>query len=188
MVKLSESEKPKGPEIVMRNLVFMLDLDRVLFNTERFYATNFTEFSGYPEDDRALIALKGLGRLAIFSEILEKKPRAFQLDKIRELGFIGYFEDEDIHIYNNKLSKLGEILKKYGGLIFLIDDNPEIIEEAKRLAELDKHKNYELVTVWIKRGRYAKEAKKGREWIFPPDETISSLRELVGRINERLSI
>lgn len=180
--------RPAGPETIMGNLTFLLDVDRVLLNTEIYYATNLTEFSGYPEDKEALIALRRLGRLAIFSEILEKDPRTFQLRKIQELGFIEYFRAEDTHIYNNKLSKLGEILRQYGGLIFLIDDNPDIIEEAKRLAALDENKNYELVTVWVKRGRYAEEAeKKGRTWVFPPDEAVKSLGELVTKVRERLS-
>ncbi|MEK7060923.1 MAG: hypothetical protein AAB931_00195 [Patescibacteria group bacterium] len=188
MSKLIEGDmKPAGPEIVMRKPIFIFDIDRVLFDTERFYATNFTEYMGYPGDAESLNALRRLGRLVIFSEILEKDPRDFQLKKLRRLGFIEHFEDEDIHIHNKKMSKLAEILRRYGGLIFLIDDNPEIIEEAKRLAELDKGKNYELVVVWMKRGNYAKKAEEeGRAWTFSPDETVSSLEKLVAKVNERL--
>lgn len=159
-------------------VLFVLDIDRVLFDTERFYASRLTEYFGYPEDSGVLDDLILLGTLCAFSEITPKGPHTLQVTKLRNLGIDHYFAQENLHIQKNKKAKIGEILKKYkGGLIILVDDRVEILEEAARIKNEEKI-GVDLFTVWIQRGIHAKVALETNR-TFSPNATVLSLRELV---------
>lgn len=97
----------------------------------------------------------------------------FQFKKIEHI--VNFFNKDHIHIIKYKHLNILNIIQKYKNLkIYLIDDMLDILYKAKKI---DK----DMTTVWIKRGRFAKNAKpiKG----FKPDYEIKNLRNLPSIIN-----
>ena len=97
----------------------------------------------------------------------------FQLKKIEQVE--NFFNKDHIHIIKYKHLNVQKIIKKYKNFkIYLIDDMLDILYNAKKI---DK----DMITIWIKRGRFAKNAKpiKG----FKPDFEIGDLKEIVSIIH-----
>ncbi len=93
----------------------------------------------------------------------------FQLKKIEQIE--NFFNKDHVHIIKYKHLNILKIIQKYKNFkIYLIDDILDILYNAKKI---DKN----MTTVWIKRGRFAENAKliKG----FKPDFEIRNLKEII---------
>lgn len=153
---------PSGKEGLSQKPVYIiLDIDRVIFDTERFKKSGRTEFSQYSEEGNILSSLSRLGTLCVFSEVVPNETAALQRRKLSELGIAHFFDESNIHISADKMKRLPEILEKYkGGLVILVDDRVEILEEAKKIAQ---EKGYpDLFTVWVQRGAHAEDVMSRR--------------------------
>lgn len=165
------SNKDKGETLTQRPVIFVLDIDRVLFDTERLYQTQLQEFASYTEDEGALDKLKALGKLCVFSEVTIRGTFKFQIEKLDKLGIRGFFEQGDVYIRENKISQISEIFQKYkGGIIFLVDDRVEVLEEAKKI-------DPDVIAVWMQRGSHAIKAM-AKSRAFKPDASVFNLNGL----------
>lgn len=144
-----------------RPVYIILDIDRVIFDTERFYASGKKDFSPYLEDSGALLSLFRLGTLCAFSEVTKNGTVDLQRKKLSKLEIEHFFDESNIHISTDKIKQLPEILEKYkDGLIILVDDRVEVLEEAKKIAQ---EKSYQdLFTVWVQRGSHAEKTTSRR--------------------------
>ncbi len=98
----------------------------------------------------------------------------FQLKKIQEVS--NFFHKEHVNIIKQKHLNISEIIKKYKSFrIYLVDDVFDILYNAKKI---DK----KLISIWIKRGRFAKSAKPIGE--FKPDFEIRNLKEIISIIHK----
>ncbi|MBI2430686.1 MAG: hypothetical protein HYV39_01575 [Candidatus Levybacteria bacterium] len=150
----------------MKQKVILFDIDYTLFDTEKFKGTNLQTFSLYEEAVDVLAKLKENAYLGIFSE----GNHNLQKTKLLKTKIHNSFAKRYIHIVANKEEKVEEILKKYKKyLVFLVDDKLTVLYQAKQLFP-------SLVTIWVKRGRYA--LKQSPIEGFTPDAIIGSLREL----------
>ena len=169
--KDKDKDKDKGEILMGRPVYFVLDIDRVLIDTERVYRTNRTEIAPYPEDEGALDKLKSLGTLCVFSEVTVNGSREFQELKLERIGINKYVLEDDVHISNDKIAQLSEIFKRYkGGLVFLVDDRIDVLEAAKRIDD-------QVITVWVQRGMHAEVAME-KPQAFKPDVTVFNLNGL----------
>lgn len=161
---------------------FILDLDRVLFDTERLYESRQRQdpeeaFFSYAEDEGALEELERLGTVCIFSEITKNGSLDLQMEKLKRLGLDARIARERTHIGENKISQLRELLSKYRGLMFLVDDRIDVLEEAKKIEQEEKLGS-EVITVWIQRGMHAKRAiEEGAN--FSPNFKFPNLKDFV---------
>lgn len=158
------------------NVLFILDLDRVLFDTERLCKTNHNEFAAYPEDKGALEKLKTFGKICVFSEITIHGSRDLQELKIKKLEIDKHVNNLDIHISEKKIEKLPEILKKYNhSLIFFVDDRIENLEAGG-------HLDPRITTVWVKRGIHAQRAME-KPQAYEPDLMVLNLSEFASVVS-----
>jgi|SRR3989338_2433667 len=109
-------------------------------------------------------------KLVIFSEGHE----LFQRQKIEKLG-LDKLADEVI-ITRSKKELFGEVARKFLPPFVVIDDNPEIIIEAKKRLS-------EVKTVWVKIGQHAKEGQNLDADLETDklDEVIFYLKKIIGR-------
>lgn len=84
--------------------------------------------------------------LVIFSD----GDELFQRTKVDKLELSE--KAKEVVISKSKVQLLPDMFRNYKGKIVVIDDKPQIIREAKKLLA-------EVVSIWIKYGRYAKEEK-----------------------------
>lgn len=157
-------------------IAILLDIDRVLFDTENFTKSGYKEYKIYPEDRGAVEKLKKMGKIAVFSQIALGNTIQFQINKLLETGLDRHFNKNDINIHEDKISELKNTFKKYSGLVILVDDLLEVLEEAKKISYKLAQEDFQLLTVWVKRGKHA--LKPGKNSIFPPDLTVFNLNEL----------
>lgn len=146
---------------VKRQVVFIVDIDRIIFDTELFYQSNRTKFSGYPNENGVLLKLSSIGKLCVFSDVSPNGPEDLQRKKLEELGVRPMLDPDNIHILENKVQIIPQLLDKHAGsLVVFIDDRVEVLEAAKNA---QAGKNAEVFTVWVKRGPHAKKAHEERE-------------------------
>ena len=87
-----------------------------------------------------------------------------------------YFKRSNIHIFEDKNANLKEVLFKYkNSKVFLVDDKLLILYEAKLSMP-------SIVTIWIKRGPFAKNQKPVKN--FSPDVTANNLFNLSAVIED----
>lgn len=150
--------------------VILLDIDDTLFDTANFKQSGLSEYKVYEEVEKTLSDLSIIATLAIFS----KGEDQFQKTKLEKTGLLKFFDDKNVYIFDDKnINLLGVIGKYKDSKIFLVDDILEVLHSAKKNAE-------QVVTIWVKRGRYAHSQKEIPG--FTPDATITSLNEVVGLI------
>lgn len=115
-----------------------------------------------------LKALSKLGEVGIFSQGEEKLQRA-------KLSAIARFlQQKRIHITRDKKSYMRNLFQGFKGYkVFFIDNMLTMLHEAKKLRS-------DIVTIWIKRGRYAKRQQKIED--FQPDARITDLQEAISII------
>ncbi len=154
------------------NKIVLLDLDDTLFNTDKFRTSDLTAFELYTEVNEALSELAKVATLGIFSQ----GELAFQHNKLQKTNIKKFFTEEHIHIVEYKLGVIHDFLERYAkeGTIYFIDD---------RLPNLHMAKESEpsIITIWMKRGRYAKTQEKIIN--FTPDYVIQNLQEAISVIN-----
>lgn len=152
------------------NKIVLFDIDYTLFNTDRFRQSNLSDFVLYDEVVQVLTQLEKVATLGIFSEgTLE-----LQNEKLHQTNILPHFIEEHIHIVAKKEEGLKTVLYKYRNYkIFLIDDKLTILQKAKNILP-------ELITIWIKRGKYAENQTSLIG--FVPDEEFYNLSDVVSVI------
>lgn len=127
--------------------------------------TTLLKESLYPE---VTDVLEKLAQKHITFGIFSAGAASFQRSKLTELQH--FFQDEHIHIHTIKENNLATVLEKYKDKqVFLVDDYLPIIEKAKKI-------NAGVVTIWVKRGRFAAHFTPSAD--NPPDYTITDLSSL----------
>ena len=141
------------------------DLEDILWKKKIFVECLYKE----AEDVLRLLSKNKNIKIGIFSgghDVFQRK----KIEAIKD-----FFDEEHIHVFMQKDQKLKKIINKYKGLkLYYIDDVLDFLKKAKTF-------NKDIVTVWIKRGRYAREQAITD---FNPDKTITNLLELIPIIKE----
>jgi hypothetical protein len=146
--------------------VVLFDIDYTLFDTRKFKDSQLQDFDIYDETMKILTQLKRVASLGIFS----KGEAGFQKAKLEKTGMLKFFEENNIHIFDNKDANLISVLEKYkDSKLFLVDDKLEILCSAKRHMP-------QVITVWVKRGPYAQIQEPIEN--FVPSATIDDLSNL----------
>lgn len=156
--------------------VVLFDIDYTLFNTHKLKESNLQSYEAYEEVKGILMRLKTVARLGIFS----KGKTQFQKTKLEKTGMLKFFEENDIHIFNDKDANLMNVLEKYkDSKLILVDDKLKILHSAKTHLP-------QVTTVWVKRGPYAENQKEISN--FAPDAEVENLSEVVRIVQSELRI
>lgn len=162
---------------MMKNSPFekliLFDIDYTLFDTDLFKSSQLKELSVYDEVREVLNKLLLVANLGIFSE----GKIELQKTKLKKTDIEKYFKKELTHIVEKKEEELKKVLSKYkDSMLFLVDDKLTILHKAFKLLP-------SLKTIWVKRGRYAREQKpiKG----FSPAFIVKNLEELIPIISSK---
>jgi hypothetical protein len=146
--------------------VVLFDIDYTLFDTRKFKDSKLRDYSTYGEINRILTQLNDIASLGIFS----KGETEFQKAKLEKTGMLKFFEEKNIHIFNDKDAELTGVLEKYkNSKLFLVDDKLGILYSAKKYMP-------RIITVWVKRGPYAETQVPIEN--FVPSATIDGLSDL----------
>jgi FMN phosphatase YigB (HAD superfamily) len=134
--------------------------------------TIITDDSVYSESlfEASEDVLEALGKAGITIGILSTGNTEFQHRKIKHL--IHNFSEDHIHIFVDKLLEIKNVLEKYRNYqVYIIDDLPTILTEAKR-------QNNSVTTIWVDR----RKKFEGSDIIdeFKPDHTISDIAQVSG--------
>jgi phosphoglycolate phosphatase-like HAD superfamily hydrolase len=149
-----------------KKTVVLLDIDYTLFDTKTFKDSGLTNYSLYSEVLGVLKKLKGTAILGIFS----KGETEFQNTKLKQTGIKDFFNQDNVHVFEDKDVNINNVLEKYKDYrIFLVDDKLPVLYGAKTY-------NPAIFSIWVKRGPFAEkqEALEG----FLPDATIENLSSL----------
>lgn len=154
--------------------VILLDIDDTLFNTALFIQSGLSNHEVYDEVMRVLKKLSTFAILGIFSE----GETDFQKTKLEKTEILKYFKEDDIHIYGDKNTNFLQAIDNYkDNKVFLVDDRLDVLNSAKR-------KMKKIITIWIKRGRYAENQKPISG--FKPDAKVENLSEIVRIVKSNL--
>ena len=146
--------------------VVLFDIDYTLFDTALFKQSELSKSRIYEEVFHVLDNLSNSVTLGIFS----KGETLFQKTKLEKTGIMKFFKKENVHIFDDKDINLVKIIDKYKGFkIFFVDDKLEILYSAKKYMP-------QIITVWVKRGPYAKTQVPIEN--FTPNVTIDNLSNL----------
>lgn len=147
--------------------IVLFDIDYTLFDTKRFKESDLKSYNAFDEVKEILTRLKTIAVLGVFSEGKEQ----FQKTKLEKTEMMNFFTENDIHIFGDKDINLIKVLEKYKGKrIFLVDDKLQVLYSAKKYMP-------QIITVWVKRGPYAKTQQTIEN--FAPSATIDSLSNLL---------
>ena len=168
MVKLLD--KMLGNLILKKKKIVLFDIDYTLFNTDLFKSSGLKTHKLYSEVESVLSKLKNEAVLGILSE----GKKELQNNKLLSTGITRFFQSHAIHVVEDKLNDLVAVLNKYkDSKIFMVDDRLEALEKAAKHVP-------SAFTVWIKRGKYAKNQKPIKN--FTPNAIIEDLEELVSHV------
>ncbi len=161
----------------MKNLskkkLILFDIDYTLFDTDTFKKTKLRKHVLYKEVKEVLEKVSKFASLGIFSE----GDLDFQKTKLLKTDIKNYFKEDFIHIMIKKDDEMQKIIAKYKDkMVFLVDDNLDILYKTKRLSP-------SIFTVWVKRGKYAKYQKPIDG--FKSDAVIKTLQELISIVSAR---
>ncbi|MGI8420599.1 MAG: hypothetical protein ACR2LN_08250 [Candidatus Levyibacteriota bacterium] len=147
--------------------IVLFDIDYTVFNMKLFGDTKLQTYEVYEEVHEVLEQLKEVADLGIFSQ----GEVAFQNRKLSETHIETYFLQKHVHIVLNKADEMEFVMKKYLGMgkMFFVDDRLPMLQLAK-----EHHP--EVITIWIKRGRFAEEQEPID---FEADATVYNLREII---------
>lgn len=150
----------------MNKIVVLLDIDYTLFDTKTFKESGLTNYSLYEEVLEMLEKLKGQVSLGIFS----KGDAEFQNIKLMQTGIKDFFNQDNIHVFQDKDINIDKVLEKYKGYkIFFVDDKLSVLYAAKM-------QNVAVFSIWVKRGPFAENQEELKD--FSPDVTVSNLSSL----------
>lgn len=151
--------------------IVLFDIDYTLFDTRKFKDSKLQDYNVYGEVMSVLDKLSGFADLGIFS----KGEMEFQKTKLKKTGMIRFFQEHNVHIFDDKDMNVVNVLEKYkDSRLFLVDDKLGTLYSAK------KH-TPEVFTIWVKRGPYAQNQKEIVG--FKPDAQVENLRDVVAIIN-----
>lgn len=154
----------------MKKKMALFDIDYTLFNTKVFKKSKLQKHLAYEEVYDVLNEISKIAKIGIFSE----GQVEFQKNKLAKTKIEKYFQQEHLHIVEEKEKKIGKILRKYKNyVVYLIDDKLTILHKAKTIMP-------SIFTIWVKRGMYAKTQRPIEN--FVPDAIIKNLKELMSII------
>jgi hypothetical protein len=148
--------------------IILFDIDYTVFNMKLFGDTKLQKYEAYEEVHEVLDELKNVADLGIFSQ----GEVAFQQKKLMETNIEIYFLQKHVHIVLDKAEEMERVMKKYlgKGKLFFVDDRLPMLQLAKQ-------HHPEVVTIWIKRGRYAEKQEPIPG--YTPDATVMNLRKII---------
>jgi len=147
--------------------VVLFDIDYTLFDTAFFKESGLSQHKIYEEVMQVLDSLNEIAILGIFS----KGEVAFQKTKLEKTGMRKFFEENNIHIFDDKDANLISVLEKYkDSKLFLVDDKLGVLCSAKKYMP-------QVIAIWVKRGPFAQNQKEIAG--FTPDAEIKNLSEVV---------
>lgn len=151
-----------------KNLTILVDFDHTLFDTEKFVKlrsgnSKKIDYSKllYPDALVFITYANSKGTTILFSE----GEIPFQKEKIKGTGIEKLFNG-GVRILPS-FSKMSKLEEWKAENLILVDDKPEIIEEAVKRG---------FLTIRVRRGRYASVDTQN-----PADFTVKSLREIVDK-------
>ncbi len=151
--------------------VVLFDIDYTLFDTAFFKQSGLSVHKIYEEVMLVLENLSSYATLGIYSTGVHD----FQKTKLEKTGMVKFFNEKDIHIFDDKDANLTRVLGKYkNSKIFLVDDKLTILYSAKNHME-------KIYTIWVKRGPFADAQQP--IFGFTPDAEVLNLSEIVSIIN-----
>lgn len=150
----------------MRKIVVLFDIDYTLFQTQIFKESDQRDFALYEE---VLELLKDLSEIAILG-VFSQGDTEFQRKKLLKTNISKFFDKKNVHITQNKEEDLSSTLSKYRkSRLILVDDKYETLKLAKNIFS-------EIITIWVNRGPYARNAVvKG----FEPDYEVETLSAIL---------
>jgi len=123
--------------------------------------------------------LDSLKKLAMIGDvgILSQGDKEFQSAKI--VHFKHLLNSDRVHIVTDKKLDMLSIFKNLGKYkVYFVDDILPMLQAAKKI-------DPSIVTIWIKRGRYAENQKEIPG--FKPDAEIVNLKEVIVLVKNRLT-
>jgi hypothetical protein len=147
----------------LNNPIILFDIDYTLFDTAIFKQSNLTRYSLYPEVPNILNKLSTQATLGILSE----GEKETQQNKLIKTKIYHLFNKDHIHITSDKQKKIKTLIENYKDKsLIIIDDKLPILPLAKKYIP-------QALTIWIKRGEYAKNQKPLPG--FTPDAILNTL-------------
>jgi len=150
----------------VKKTVFLVDLDNVLIDTEKFRDTPIPDLENFPFEKyifpnakNLLNILKSLGEVFIYS----RGDPGFQKAKLKSGGIDKIIDPEHTIVLIDKIQALKEIISKFNDAqVTIIDDRPSVLSEAQ-------HLNPKIETIWIKYGKYINEMSNPGNFTFVAD-------------------
>ncbi|MBA3723271.1 MAG: hypothetical protein H0W89_00050 [Candidatus Levybacteria bacterium] len=151
--------------------IVLLDIDDTIFNTAKFYSTNFKTYEMYEEVHAALKALSQIATLGIFSQ----GDVAFQKKKLVETNIDHLFQEKHTYIVEEKIQVIKGLIETYkdSGRLFVVEDRLEVLEKVKAYGE-------NVFTIFMKRGRFAQNPRV--VVAYKPDATVTDLHQTISLI------
>ncbi len=151
--------------------IVLLDIDDTIFNTAKFYSTNFKTYEMYEEVYETLKALSQIATLGIFSQ----GDVAFQKKKLVETNIDHLFQEKHIYIVEEKIQAIRGLIETYkdSGKLFVVEDRLEVLEKVKAHGE-------NVFTIFMKRGRFAQNPRV--VVTYQPDATVTDLHQIISLI------
>lgn len=169
--RVKEKVKHYNPDLLLKELLLIKKtktdlekLEKIFWNDEIYIKSLYSETKSLLREIKAKDITIG---------ILSTGHDRHQRQKIKNIN--DFFHNEHIHIFTNKIQKLGEIMDKYEtDNLILVDDLPLVLAEAKK-------KNDDITAVLVRRNKKYETTTEVPG--FVPDKVISSLNELKAIIN-----
>ena len=150
----------------LNNPIILFDIDYTIFDTALFKQSNLVQYSLYSEVPDILSDLSNKATLGILSE----GEKQFQQNKLIKTKIDHFFHKDHMHIDLDKKKLIKTISETYKNKsLIIIDDKLPILPLARQYIP-------HVFTVWIKRGKYAKNQKPLPG--FTPDAALDNLIEL----------
>lgn len=119
------------------------------------------------KDSREVV--QKLATKGVHMNILSTGYKEFQMMKIASLN--EFLPINSLHIFENKILHLKDVLSQYAGYtIYIVDDFRDILKEAKSL-------NPQVITIWITRQKKFEDNFGSDD--FTPDYQVKNLKEIV---------
>lgn len=151
--------------------VVLFDIDYTLFDTDLFKESDLKNHSVYEEVLGVLVDLSTVATLGIFSE----GNIELQKDKLLKTDMSKHFNQENVHIFEEKTKSISSVLEKYkGDQIFIVDDRPVILEKVKK-------QDPSIFTIFINREKRIWRRDESTD--YQADAVIYSLTEIIPLVN-----
>lgn len=152
----------------MKPTLILFDIDYTLFDTDLLKSTDLKVFRPFEEVPHVLTTLSDKCKMGILSE----GELQFQTEKLQRTDILHFFDTEYIHIVDNKIERMPDILKKYTNdyQLIIVDDRLEILQKAKT-------EDISIYVLWVKRGTYALNQPSLDD--FKADLEVTTLKNIV---------